>query len=151
MVHKISDALPSEEAVFICAVLGNAIRWLRNLGGVSIGNTVVIEGPGLQGLAGVIVAKESGADPIIVTGLGRDGKRFELAREFGATHCLNIELQDPVEAVREITHGAMADVVMDVTGNPEGVQKGPGSRAQAGDHRHARHLRGDQGNSPCPG
>ncbi len=123
MVHKISDTLPSEEAVFICAVLGNAIRWLRNLGGVSIGNTVVIEGPGLQGLAGVIVAKESGADPIIVTGLGRDGKRFELAREFGATHCLNIELQDPVEAVREITHGAMADVVMDVSGSPEGARK----------------------------
>lgn len=123
MVHKISDTLPPEEAVFIGAVLGNAIRWLRILGGVSIGHTVVIEGPGLQGLAGVIVAKESGADKIIVTGLEKDGRRFELAREFGATHCLNIEHQDPEEAVREITHGAMADVVMDVTGNPEGAVK----------------------------
>ena len=123
MVHKISDTLPPEEAVFIGAVLGNAIRWLRVLGGVSIGHTVVIEGPGLQGLAGVIVAKESGADKIIVTGLGKDARRFELAREFGATHCLNIEHQDPEEAVREITRGAMADVVMDVTGNPEGAKK----------------------------
>lgn len=123
MVHRINDNLPPEEAVFICAVLGNAIRWLRVLGGVSIGHTVVIEGPGLQGLAAVIVAKESGADKIIVTGLGKDTRRFELAREFGATHCLNVERQNPEEAVREITQGAMADVVMDVTGNPEAAQK----------------------------
>jgi len=45
MVHKIGGSLPPEEAVFICAVLGNAVRWLRMLGGVSIGHTVVIEGP----------------------------------------------------------------------------------------------------------
>jgi len=123
MVHRISDSLPPEEAVFICAVLGNAIRWLRMRGGVSIGQTVVIEGPGLQGLAGVIVAKESGAGKIIVTGLGKDERRFVLAREFGATHCLNSERGDPVEAVREITQGAMADVVMDVTGHPDGPRK----------------------------
>jgi alcohol dehydrogenase len=120
MVHKIDESLPPEEAVFICAVLGNAIRWLRMLGGVSIGQTAVIEGPGLQGLAGVIVARESGADKIIVTGLGKDGRRFALAKEFGATHCLNVEREDPVEAVREITGGEMADVVMEVTGHPEG-------------------------------
>jgi alcohol dehydrogenase len=123
MVHKISDNLPAEEAVLICAVLGNALRWLRILGGVSIGDTVVIEGPGLQGLAGVIVARESGAENIIVTGLGKDRRRFDLAREFGATHLVNIEEQDPVEVVGGITHGAMADVVMDVTGRPEGAMK----------------------------
>jgi alcohol dehydrogenase len=121
MVHKISDHLPAEAAVLICAVLGNAIRWLRTLGGVSLGNTVVIEGPGLQGLAGVIVARESGAAEIIVTGLSQDRRRFELAREFGATHCVDVQNQDPLEAVREITRGAMADVVMDVTGRPEGA------------------------------
>jgi alcohol dehydrogenase len=123
MVHKISDNLPAEEAVFICAVLGNAIRWVRILGGVSIGDTVVIEGPGLQGLAGVIAARESGAEKIIVTGLEKDGRRFALAREFGATHLINTERQDPAEVVREVTRGAMADVVMDVTGTPEGAMK----------------------------
>jgi alcohol dehydrogenase len=123
MVHRISRDLPPEEAVFIGAVLGNAVRWLRMLGGVSIGQTVVIEGPGLQGLAAAIVARESGANKIIVTGLGKDERRFVLAREFGATHCLNIEREDPEEAVRRITGGEMADVVLDVTGNPEGPKK----------------------------
>jgi alcohol dehydrogenase len=123
MVHKVNEKLPLEAAVLICAVLGNAIRWLGMVGGVSIGDTVVIEGPGQQGLAGVIVAKESGAQKIIVTGLTRDRKRFELAKEFGATHCINVEREDPAEAVKEVTAGKMADVVMDVTGHPEGAQE----------------------------
>lgn len=121
MVHRVSDTLPVEAAVLICAVLGNALRWLRMIGGVSIGHTVVIEGPGLQGLAGVIVARESGASEVIVTGLKKDRRRFELAREFGATHCIDIEEEDPVKVVRKITKGMMADVVMDVTGHPEGA------------------------------
>jgi alcohol dehydrogenase len=123
LVHKVSQELPLEAAVLICGVLGNAIRWLRTMGGVSIGNTVVIEGPGQQGLAGVIVARESGAQNIIVTGLEKDRRRFDLAREFGATHCIDVEKEDPVEAVKEVTEGKMADVVMDVTGNPEGAIK----------------------------
>ena len=121
--HRVSDGLPAEVAVLICAVLGNAIRWLGMMGRVSIGHTVVIEGPGLQGLAGVIVARESGASRIIVTGLKKDKKRFALAKEFGATHCIDAEDRDPVEEVREITKGTMADVVMDVTGHPEGAMK----------------------------
>jgi alcohol dehydrogenase len=123
MVHKVSDTLPPEAAILICAVLGNAIRWLRMIGGVSIGSTVAIEGPGQQGLAGVIVARESGAQNIIVTGLAKDRRRFDLARKFGATHCIDVEEEDSVEAVREVTAGKMADVVMDVTGRPEGPVK----------------------------
>ena len=123
MVHRINETLPLEAAVLICAVLGNGIRWLRTMGGISIGNTVVVEGPGQQGLAGVIVARESGAQNIIVTGLEKDRKRFELAREFGATHCIDVGKEDPVEVVREATVGKMADVVMDVTGNPAGAIK----------------------------
>jgi alcohol dehydrogenase len=84
---------------------------------------VVIEGPGQQGLAGVIVARECGALNIIVTGVTKDRKRFDLAREFGATHCIDVEKEEAVEAVGEVTAGKMADVVMDVTGNPEGAIK----------------------------
>ncbi len=123
MVHKVSKILPPEAAVLICAVLGNAIRWLWMIGGVSIGNTVVIEGPGQQGLAGIIVARESGAQNIIVTGLTKDRRRFDLAGEFGATHCVNVEKEDPVEVVKEVTAGGMADIVMDVTGHPDGAIK----------------------------
>jgi alcohol dehydrogenase len=101
--------------------VGNAVRWLRQVGGVSIGHTVVIEGPGQQGLAAVAVAKESGAGNIIVTGITKDQRRLEMAKLLGADYCIDILKTDPVKGVKEITSGEMADVVMDVTGKPEGA------------------------------
>ncbi len=123
MVHKIGDSISPEVGVLICAVLGNGIRWLRQVGGVSMGDTVVILGPGHQGLAGVCAAKESGADPIIVVGLSRDKNRLEMAKRFGADFVINADTEDPVKVVSEITHGKMAKVVMDVTGNTSGAER----------------------------
>jgi alcohol dehydrogenase len=121
MVHKISPFVPAEAAVLIPAVLGNAVRWLSQVGGVSLGQTVVIEGPGPQGLAGVVAARESGASQIIVTGLSRDRYRLEMAKTLGADCVLEVDKEDPVEVVANLTGGEMADVVMDVTGNPKGA------------------------------
>jgi alcohol dehydrogenase len=121
IVHKVSKTLPPEAAILVCAVLGNAIKWLRIKGGVSVGDTVVIEGPGQQGLAGVIVARESGAANIIVTGMSIDEARLAMAREFGATYCCNIEKENPVTVVGEITGGKMANIVLEATGHPQGL------------------------------
>ncbi|MBM4308065.1 MAG: zinc-binding dehydrogenase [Deltaproteobacteria bacterium] len=121
MVHKVSEKLLPEVGILICAVLGNAIRWLQTLGGLSFGDTVVIEGPGQQGLAGVIVAKEAGAKKVIVTGISKDRIRFEMAKAFGADEIINVEKDDPIQRVKGITEGRMADLVIDVTGNPRGA------------------------------
>ncbi len=121
MIHKIKPSVPAEAAVIIPAVLGNGIRWLRQVGGVSMGDTVVIEGPGPQGIAAVVAAKESGAAKIIVTGLSGDEKRFSMAKLFGADHTLDVKKTDPVQWVKEITGGEMADVVIDVTGKDAGA------------------------------
>jgi alcohol dehydrogenase len=122
MVHKLGEEISPEIGVFICAVIGNAIRWLRHIGDVSIGQSVVIVGPGLQGISAAAVAKESGADPIIVVGLSRDKARLEMAHRFGADKTIVSEETDSIEAVREFTNGKMADVVMDVSGSPSGAQ-----------------------------
>jgi len=129
MVHKIGETISPEVGVLISAVLGNAVRWLRIIGNVSIGQTVVIVGPGQQGIAGVVVAKESGAEPIIVIGLSKDKKRLEMARRFGADITINAEDEDPVKVISHKTNGTMADLVMDVTGHPSG---GPTALAVAG-------------------
>ena len=49
-------------------------------------------------------------------GLSQDEHRFELSRLFGATHLVNLEREDPVEAVLELTDGVLADMVVDLTG-----------------------------------
>ncbi len=122
MVHKIGEEISPEIGVLICAILGNSIRWLRHIGGVSIGQSVVIVGPGLQGISAAAVAKESGADPIMVIGRSRDRARLETVQRFGADKTIVSEETDPIEVVREITNGKMADIVMDVSGNPSGAQ-----------------------------
>lgn len=119
-VHKVSLDLPLEAGVLVSAVLGNAIRWLK-IGGISIGDTIVIQGPGQQGLASIIAANEAGASCIIATGRSHHQLRFDLAREYGAKYCIDVQTEDLFESVKEITRGRMADIVMDTTGNPEGA------------------------------
>ncbi len=113
VLHKVSKSIPAEIAVMFNP-LGAGIRWAVQMPGTTIGDTIVIIGPGQRGLASVIAAHEAGAEKIIVTGLARDKRKLELAKEFGATHTINVEAQDPIEVVKEITGGRGADVVVDV-------------------------------------
>ena len=114
-VHKVGDALSAEVAVLVSAVLGNGVRWLRTEGGVTIGDTAVIVGPGPQGLAATVAAKESGAKNIIVVGLAKDEARLNMASNLGATHTIAHDKNDAREIVTELSNGQMADVVIDVT------------------------------------
>jgi len=121
-LHKVSKELPAEAAVLTSAIMSDGIQWGRYHGQISISQTVVINGCGQQGLVATITAKESGANPIIVTGLGVDKERLALAKELGADYTINVEEEDVVERVKEITDGRMADVVIEVTGDPKSVQ-----------------------------
>lgn len=123
IVHRISKDIPAERAVLINAVIANGIDWVRNAGQVHIGDTVVIQGVGQQGLAAVVASTESGAGRIVVTGLSRDSERLVLAREFGADVCINVDQEDAVKVVADLTSGRMADVVVDVTGDGGAIQK----------------------------
>lgn len=114
LVHKMSADLAPEIAVLFNP-LGAGFRWAVDMPRLSVGDTIVILGPGQRGLASVIAAREAGAGRIIVTGLSRDARKLELAREFGAHETIDVERDDPVARVRAITGGAMADVVVDVT------------------------------------
>lgn len=116
MIHKIDKSVPLEAAVLTTSVIGNCIRWIRELGGCNVGETVVIAGPGQQGLASTIVAKECGAR-VILAGTSRSASRLELAKEYGADYVVNTDETDLVEFVHNVTDGAMADIFMDVTGS----------------------------------
>jgi len=114
ILHKVRRDLPPELAVMFNP-LGAGVRWAAMLGEVSLGDTVLILGPGQRGLTSVIAARARGAGTIIVTGLSRDERKLALAREFGADHTINVEEEDVVARMTEITDGAMADVVLELT------------------------------------
>jgi threonine dehydrogenase-like Zn-dependent dehydrogenase len=69
----------------------------------------------------VIAAKESGAFPIIITGLSSDAARLALARELGADVSIDVEKEDVLQVVEERTEGSLADTVVDVTGNGQAI------------------------------
>ncbi|MCY3911996.1 MAG: alcohol dehydrogenase catalytic domain-containing protein [Chloroflexi bacterium] len=113
-VHRVSEQITPEVGVVVGAVLANGIRWVQTLGNTGIGDTVVIFGPGPQGLACTIAAHAAGAGQIIVVGLARDRARLELARDFGATDVL-VASDSTVAEIAALTGGRLADVVIDVT------------------------------------
>lgn len=121
MVHRVSDRVTDEDAVVICAVLANGVRWARDIGRIRQGESIVIQGVGPQGLAALIAAKECGAGLIVATGLTMDQRRFELARQYGADRIVNVEEEPLQDVVLGLTNGRGADVVMDLTGNPKAI------------------------------
>ena len=106
------DDVPAEE-LSLFEPLASAVNWIK-LCRVRAHDTVVIQGPGHMGLICLAVALHAGAKTVIVTGTGQDTMRLEAARDIGATHTIDVDNEDLVARVGEITGGAMASVVIDV-------------------------------------
>ena len=78
----------------------------------------VVYGPGPIGLYAVQLIRLRGAKKVICVGTDADKGRLELAKELGADVTINASFEDPVERVRQITAGRMADYVQDCVGVP---------------------------------
>lgn len=114
VVHRMSVELPAEIAVMFNP-LGAGFRWAVEMPETRPGDTVVILGPGQRGLASVVACREVGAGTIIVTGLAADADKLALAKVFGADHTIDVENENAVRRVKELTDGRGADVVVDVS------------------------------------
>ena len=113
--HRVPAGVPPHIAAMALPI-GNGFQWICFDAGAGPGQTVVIQGPGQQGLGCVIAAKASGAERIVVSGLKHDEDRFAVARALGATHTIAIDEEDLFGSVVRITDGRMADIVVDVSG-----------------------------------
>ena len=90
-------------------------------GQVGIYDKVVILGEGRIGLLHTQLAREYGVEETIVTGLFDN--RLALAKEFGATHVVNVKKTDPVEFISKHTSDGV-DVVFDTTGIVTAAEEG---------------------------
>src|SRR5919199_165668 len=114
VLHRVPDNVSDEEAGIITP-LSNGIEWALYDCGVGFMSTVLIQGPGQQGLSQVVACKQAGASLIVVTGTSRDAARLEVPRALGAGDGLDVEQEDALERVMEITGGTGVDVVLDCT------------------------------------
>ncbi|MFE9099116.1 S-(hydroxymethyl)mycothiol dehydrogenase [Actinomadura geliboluensis] len=110
----------------VMAGLGAAI----NTGQVGRGDTVAVIGCGGVGAAAVLGARLAGAAKIIAVDL--DERKLATASGLGATHTVNAKEADVVEAVRELTGGFGADVVVEAVGRPETYEQAFYARDLAG-------------------
>jgi|TARA_B110000967_G_scaffold206975_1_gene255080 threonine dehydrogenase-like Zn-dependent dehydrogenase len=114
VVHKVPDGL-SPELAGLVTPMANGIQWALFDCNVGYQSKLLVQGPGQQGLSQVVTAKQAGAELIIVTGTNKDAKRLEVAKALGADFTINVEEEDPVERLREITGGEGVDVALDCT------------------------------------
>jgi len=110
------DASPTAVGLLGCGVMAGLGAAL-NTGGVSRGDTVAVIGCGGVGDAAIAGSKLAGATTIIAVDV--DDRKLEWAKGIGATHAVNAKSGDPVEAIKELTGGFGADVVIDAVGRPE--------------------------------
>lgn len=112
--HRVPEGVEPRIAAMALPI-GNGFQWAFLDGGAGPGQTVVVQGPGQQGLACVIAAKAAGASTIIATGLARDEHRLEAAKKLGADHVVMVDREPLPEAVERITKGAGVDLAIDVS------------------------------------
>lgn len=124
-VFKIPDEVSDDIATPSNCALAQVVYGLHRAQ-LRFGQTVVIQGAGGLGINAVAVARDMGADRIVV--LDRIPERLELARAFGADHALSLEdLPTPqarIDAVMGLTRGFGADVVVDLVGYPDVIPEG---------------------------
>lgn len=122
-------ASPAAAGLLGCGVmagLGAAI----NTGAVGRGDSVAVIGCGGVGGAAIAGSRLAGAARIIAVDI--DDRKLDLARGLGATHTVNSRQADAVEAIRELTGGFGADVVIDAVGRPETYRQAFYARDLAG-------------------
>jgi L-iditol 2-dehydrogenase len=119
LVH-VPDEMSDEEATLIVTA-GTAMYGLDALGGLIAGESLVVTGPGPIGLMSVAVGKALGAQPVILTGT-RDS-RLKMGIRLGADHVINVQKENPVEAVKRLTGGKGVHYVMECSGAPNALNE----------------------------
>ncbi|MBB5068338.1 S-(hydroxymethyl)mycothiol dehydrogenase [Saccharopolyspora gloriosae] len=110
----------------VMAGIGAAV----NTGGAGPGDTVAVIGCGGVGDGAVAGANLAGARRIIA--VDTDPAKLEWAKQFGATHTVNASEADTVAAIRDLTGGFGADIVIDAVGVPATYQQAFYARDLAG-------------------
>jgi threonine dehydrogenase-like Zn-dependent dehydrogenase len=96
-------------------VLYSAKQW-----GNAAGKRIAVLGQGGIGLSFTMIAEKQGAAQVI--GLDLLDYRCQKSLQLGATHTINPSNEDIFESLEEITEGNGVDVVVDASGNPDGLE-----------------------------
>ncbi len=117
---RIPDSVSDDIACLLADTLTTGFGIINNNARVKIGESVVVIGAGGIGLGVILGAHLAGAYPIIAADIV-DAK-LEIAKKYGATHCVNTKTAELNNAVKEICGCPFVDVCIDGTGNPKVIE-----------------------------
>ena len=118
-VYRIPHKISFEKAALI-EPLACCIRGIDQAK-IKAGDTVAIIGAGPIGLILLQLVRISGASLVIQTDM--EESRLDLARKLGADYVININDEDPIEAVKRLTGGYGVDVAIEAVGNPDAIDQ----------------------------
>ena len=99
---------------FPAAPLGGAVNLFRR-SGINKGDTVAVVG---IGFLGALITQLAALSEATVIAIGRRPCSLEVAKRFGASHTLAFDPLETPRAVRDLTHGALCDIVIEAVGKP---------------------------------
>jgi threonine dehydrogenase-like Zn-dependent dehydrogenase len=118
------DEVSDEQAILISDIFPTGY-FGAELAEVGDGDTVVVFGAGPVGIFAALSAKLLGAGRVICVDQHED--RLAMARRAGAEP-VNFSVEDPIDAIRELTGGIGPDRAIDAVGvDAEHVHEGPGA------------------------
>ncbi len=115
LAFKVPEGISDEEATFwnLSATVMNGVR----LADIRLGESVVVVGAGILGQLACQYSRLCGGFPVIVVDLSE--KRLEVAKKMGATAILQSGKDEVPDRISVFTKSRGADVVFEVTGNPQ--------------------------------
>ena len=121
LLHRLPDPVAFETGAVMepTAVCVSALLERVKL---QAGESVLVTGPGPIGLISLALAKASGARMVGITGRSSaEGVRFKKAIELGADFIINIDKEDPVKKILEMTNGQGVDVLVETSGGEKAI------------------------------
>jgi threonine dehydrogenase-like Zn-dependent dehydrogenase len=124
-IYKVPDVVTDTMVAGVNCALAQVVMGLERVH-VGMGDRVVIQGAGGLGIYATAVARDRGAEQVIVI----DGidDRLTLAKAMGAHHVIDLRTvrtpDERVAAVKELTGGWGADVVCELVGHPSAIAEG---------------------------
>ncbi|WP_426562611.1 zinc-dependent alcohol dehydrogenase family protein [Angustibacter sp. McL0619] len=115
-LYTLPEGVPDDAAMLLSDIFPTGFEMGIEYGRVKPGDTVAVVGAGPVGLAAIATAGLHGAAQVIA--IDYDENRLGVAKQVGATHCLNAGDPDVVAQVMAHTDGFGVDVAVEAVGVP---------------------------------
>jgi len=119
-VTPIPKVMPLREAALLGCAIPTGAGVVLNTARVRPGSSVAVFGVGGIGLSAVLAASLMNATIIVAVDVV--DRKLERAKALGATHLVNVQTQDPMTTILEITAGRGVDFAIEAAGRRETME-----------------------------